>query len=346
MLLRLAGITALFLGAARANSSEVAEVFQSAMKLVHAVHSYEFSAVERSVETNGETTITHVKFYQSGSMYRTESGNANLDSNEPPGRIFAFNGERYQNYEHTISTLSFSGKNRFPNPYGEENPLLLPYVWMLADPGSTWTDLRLTDTWLSRADDASLLAGEKLRSFECDVVLLPYRLVGQGAVLKVYLAKDLGHYPIRVEGSMSSTDSQFTLDVIEHLAVPTESSPVIVPIVIRLEERTGKQRNLLEWKVDLESVKINHEIPVELFTISPGIAKIVDDYDRNMESMIRDGKIQPPQAMKELPKSNNTPLTWLFVVNIAVIVLLAALAAHRRRKSSQGKDPQDADLNP
>jgi hypothetical protein len=315
------------LGACGAMGSEVTEVVESAMALPALIHAYEFSVIETDIGVNRRISaplVKKVNFYQSGDMFRAEVSPEREIKGGLGKVIVAYNGARFQQFYENESVLSFSRKSRFPNPYFALNPLIMPYMWLWSRPPFVWSDLKSDRFWADSTKNARFVGRQTVRSMECDVISLPYPAKPSVSVT-VYMAIELGHYPIRFEGSGLGAQ-RFELDVLEHSIIESDGSDVIIPVVERLKERraTGKEQTL-EWKILPESVKINHELPEEFFTLSPSMAKRTDDYDRNMERLLKSGVVRATA-----PPTPTRHINWLLSANFFVVLILMMVYAARR----------------
>lgn len=311
-----------------ANAATLPEVLSSAMVTVDSIQSYEFRCRLLDSGTLSLGKTKQLWFRQSGDFFRMEMEFDPLtrgDEDQLVELTSAYNGTIFQQFYPHNSTLTFTAESRFINPYVELNPLTAPYFWLLDLPFQNWAAMRSPEAWNKIANIAHLEPREMVGSHECDVLVIPYPRAGVGAELRVFLAVEAGYYPIRTR-LLPSRDrplERLELDVssFERMRVEGRSFTIPTHITFLEYDAKGEVDNNLTWDIDSESIKINCDFPNDIFTLSPSMAKVVDDYDYNTKHLYDEGLMPIDKAIK--PRSMSK---WLIANIIAVIALFLAIA--------------------
>ncbi len=286
------------------------------------IRSYEFVAIEESGVSGSPPMRQKSKFVQTGSLYRSDLYESDVAAD--PFAIMAFNGERYQNFDDKLKALSYTRKNRFPNPYGAMNPMVIPYVWLFETPSATWPDITSPDVWTDRLQDAAILPETTLHGTEVVGVLFA---VSRPAKLtyRVWFSKNQGFLPIRFEG-LQESKVQFEVSVSDCRSFEQEGQTIWFPMNIR----TQTDDMVTQYIVDPQSLKLNPKLDEEQFTLSPSMATFVDDYDRNMAYYQDAGLLLPDQAPIEA-KGGRPIFRSLFVLGGCVIGVMVARSIYLYR---------------
>lgn len=230
-------------------------------------------------------------------------GDSDLSS---PAMIFAYNGDRFQNYDKELDALSFTRHNRFPNQYAVVCPFMIPYSWVWDSPNCNWTDLKGNTLWLN-------LSGRSEEQAEGDTRMLSFRVCNSkidSATFDIYFDSTHNYFPRKVICVNGQTTYVVESEVIRE--VPQENGESLwYPENIKVTEEPGGSVT----QYILSDVKVNHDIPDTVFTLSHSIARRIDDYDRNMERYRELGQLI---EFNEPPKSR---YGWPVVLAIAAVVV-------------------------
>jgi hypothetical protein len=245
-------------------------------------------------------------------VYRVRQKNAKTrvdimgDSDQAkPAWIFAYDGDRFQNYDRQSDTLSFTRHNRFPNQYAVVCPFMIPYSWVWDSPKCNWTDLKGNTLWLNVSAGAEHSEG--------DTGMLKFRVYNSmvdSATFDIYFDSTHNYFPRRICCVSGQTTHVVETEVIRE--VPQGNGDDLwYPENIRVTEEPGGSVT----QYILSDVKVNHNIPDSVFTLSHSIARRIDDYDRNMERYRELGQLI---EFNEPPKSR---YGWPVVLAIAAVVV-------------------------
>lgn len=288
-----------------------------AADVIAKIRNYEFVVTETKSAKNGAGRTVRYRVRQAGDLYRTD---VFFDpARSEPTMIFAHDGKRFQNFDKNIDALSFSGKNRLPMPYGMPNPLTLPYYWLFADLEFTWTDLTMAATWSDVIEGANhsvdAVSGEQ----------------GESTVVRINGLRDVGPLSLRYgqtskafPAHVSFEESDRSVACSDFTRAQLQSGSAFIPTKILLDD-AGTQYT---YAIDPESLRVNHKIERSVFTLSPSMASVVDDFDQNMKRLRESGKLPP--APEEPPASS---LFWFYILGLACIAGTAAFSWFSRRRA-------------
>lgn len=328
--LLLISVTLLFL-APQSYSAELEDIRAKASLLPRALQSFDFSGEATISRASRAPEISRMRIRQAGENLRSDCESSHgISATQKPQvmkTIAAFNGTRYQNFFEHASTLTFSSMNRFNNPYWLPNPLVIPYLWLMdSDSGMmNWSDLKNQDLWTKKFEQARYEGETADNNTDLEVVSMPYLGQKTGIRSRVYFSKKLGYYPVKVIGFDSTGKQVLTIEVTKYKTFDSEDITIPFPLSIQTSE-SSPGLVTSEWKIDERSIAINQPIDEDVFTLSPSMAKTVDDYDKN----IQDQKNMRPRASKQLP----SPSPWRAVFlggNIALVVVLMFIVIWRQR---------------
>lgn len=312
-------------------AEELNDIRNKASLLPKLLQSYQFTAESNATPEHGTPIRNRITFYQSGSNLRSECekiGNRpSAHKNELSRVISAYNGSRYQNFFDDRKTLTFSNTCRFSNPYWLPNPLIIPYLWLTDSMGMNWSDLKNQDLWAKSFSEARYEGQSREGEFACEVVSMPYLDRKAGIRVKIYFAKELAYFPIKYVGESSAGKQVLSVEVTKHKIIDSDGSRIVFPLAITMKENVP-QVTVDYCTIAEESIKVNQPIDDELFTLSPSMAKIVDDYDKNIQNQ-KNAQNRPPLDVSSLP----TPAgghKWLLAGNVTLLVVLLSVFCYRR----------------
>lgn len=259
---------------------------------------------------------------QAGDKYRMETERTNLKTKVTTTYIAVYDGNRHQIFAKDKKVLDIKDRAILSNPSQALGPINAVYGWVLDKRVErTLGQMQNEKYWLERFAMARYCGQREKGGTVVEVVEFPYpypdRLPEQDAVLRVRFSVDHGYYPI--SNSVRCADgriiSQSRVDKCKRIEI--EGQHVIVPLKKSLEFNVpGAYRVEEQSSVLPETIKVNHRIDEDIFTIPVTRARKVQDLDSS-------GRVENP-AVPGL-SSRSGLRAWLIAVVISLFALLSLL---------------------
>ncbi len=287
---------------------------------------YHATEVFRRFE-DGKATSTVRTDYQfergSGGKYRVE---IDLRSNDrgknPVWEIEAFNGEHYQGFRPKSEVLERASQ---PPAQTLRPPAeVFPYLFILEPPSRfDHPTLLNSPNWEKLAESASLKGRKHVAGHDCIVLELHKHLMTENWVCTVYVAEQLGFYPLGFE--LRGPNSMATLEVVSHEVFASPEGPIVFPthVIVKDSERKHRVSTECEITVDLETLRINQPIPDERFTLDERAAAVLIDGDTGQTHILR-------QRARDLSVNRAVPAYTAALVLTAILASCYAIYALRR----------------
>ncbi len=277
---------------------------------VSKIRNYVCRVTQKTTSAEGEVAEFHYEITQAGDYYRTDVSFGEGGLNQPQ-MIFAFDGERYQNFDQKVDTLSFSKNNRVPMPYGMPNPMILPYIWLFPDLAHDWSDVRDVDSWQQRkVGGFSISEGAMHLNYECVEVRFPQANGLPSAVVK--LATEHDYFPVYVE----LPDRKSTISSRKLFSAAVGDAEVWVPQIVDVTDELSRYQYFLPE----ESIEINTPVDRSIFSLSPSMAGHVDDYDLNMKRLRNSGALPIQEGSSEQFPRPRAGLALVMFAGVAFLV--------------------------
>jgi len=297
-------------------AGQVDSVILGSMGNVKTIGSFEFEVTEEvSMPKSSAIEASRHRFRQSGDLTRSDLFMSNVGD---PVMIFAYDGVRFQNFDLGMDALSFSSSNRFPTPYGLPCPMLLPYRWL--GEVSNWSELKDISLWTDAIGVSMQVSAKSIGEEVCDEILMEFPT---GHSYKVAFSRSKNHLPIAIEGRYK--DESFSIHINKTEEFQFQGGNAFLPVEIAVVD--GKTiRNYF-----FTNFKINHRISEDNFTLSHSIAKNIDDYDRNMEEMVRKGLIPDLNRTERAEPRSRFLTLGLIIITAAILVGMYSLGRSGKR---------------
>ncbi len=266
-------------GGQAASPADLNEIRTKAALMPRLLGSVEFRMRAHESQRKGKAS-THegdisAVFYERGGMFRVELKHRSEKTES--AITSAYNGDRYQVLFEHEKRLSLARSSRLPNPYFTFNPLILPYAWLFrAGMTYTWSEVKNPKNWERSFEEGRYIGQSPEGGFSCEVVELPAAL--RETRCRVYFARELGYYPLKVIGYFGGEESSMTR-VLRYRTMDVDGHRVVFPTLVVAEQRLDGEFFRAEYRLEEDSIKLNHPIDEEVFTISPSRASIVVDLD-------------------------------------------------------------------
>lgn len=326
--------------AAIANDAQVATVFAEVRANIQSIGSIRF-------EMYPERGAEFVEYFHDHGMFRANiylrsDGAAQFaratgqrlahDAAKPskptrvPDMSVAFDGERYyQKFgkEH----FTHSAVPQMRNPVGQLSPLIEPYAWVFeSDDIKTLSALKGDQIWSKRLEDARYLGDEVLDDHAVSVIEV--RRKSPERIDTIYFAKNLRFTPIKWVSRSSDGRTTAACRLADFFVDESTGVKAFVPTRMDYDNYSRRSDEPQTFSVSLDetSLKVNAEMPVDLFTLAPAGAKIVEDLD-----------VPPPDLRAGTsPAAHETThlsRTWiLMILNTVVLVLVLFVVAWRQKQ--------------
>ena len=72
--------------------------------------------------------------------------------------------------------------------------------------------------------------------------------------------------------------------VTKYKTIDCDGEKVVFPLVVTSTEEDAHVTTIQEWRIKEGSIKVNQPIDEDVFTLSPAMAKFVDDFDKNIQN--------------------------------------------------------------
>lgn len=184
--------------------------------------------------------------------------------------VYAFNGEKYQQLSPLKQILSL--RNGPPPasilPLGTWNPFVFPYYWLIG-PGEprTWSNVVNDEIWMRKFLSAKNLRSVEVDGKDCTAIDFPLE---NGRVCSVFFTRMPYFFPVRTtirDGDRLALE----IRVVKTKLLSVSGQPLIVPIVVDYFS--------MKYEIDAESLRINHAVNSNRFTIPRSEAKHVFDFN-------------------------------------------------------------------
>lgn len=289
---------------------ELLELFNAVRNNLALIRSHEFKFTERSGDVRVDGTH---RIVQSGAMKRSDLF---LDGTDQAELIFCYDGNKFQNYSKSASSLSYSNLNRFPTYYGTIHPVVLLFCWLTDMTNGTFEDLQSPKKW------ASLQNRINWRSVEKKGSQLDFTVTDENEPLRSFTISfdTTSLLPDTIEGRLEE-QTIFTIQLKSHVIVNTMNDEVWLPTEISSVD--GKVNR--SYSIAPDSIRVNHAVSPSRFTLSHSMATVIDDYDRNTDRLLKSGALDAVENSVR-PRSNRN---YQYYILIAVISMVALILLRR-----------------
>lgn len=236
------------------------------------------NALRKQVDVPVNRIDQYFYFAMSGTNYLSKLNYLDLKTKNKCAVTVAYNGQLYQNLENSFLALGTKGNS--PVPYYTMLPLFVPFLWALPpSDAATFESFRKPDRFTSLASSASVLRkAEYLGHKGYEVKFTRQDSMGKATDYWVFFAKDMGYYPLRQQTIVAGQQTSET----RILKILSSDGKIPIPIsiiAIGLDKAKGFKQTVC-FKVDPRSLKVNHKLSKEKFTIPFSLAERVYDCDK------------------------------------------------------------------
>jgi hypothetical protein len=250
-------------------------------------------------------------------MFRSETG-ITLNGESLGDEISTYTGERFQTFYKDQETMALRDSSTFTNPSRVLSPLVGVFSF-LAKMGMTysWTELTAEKNIDATFKQARYIGNREYEGAEC--IVLDFPGVVPGFTNEVWFSQKYEYFPVK---SVASANG-LTIGVCEvkrlHEMTIDGGTRIFFPIeIISTFDYPGRSvysSSTSAVTIDADTVKINHEIDDDFFTLPTTIAKQVNDVDQ----MIADGTLLLPG--NDIVKQQSVSLSTIVFIVVHIIVI-------------------------
>lgn len=270
--------------------------------------------------------LDHDKYFSELSIYNPELP-APVETQQ------AFNGTEHQRLDVGRSSL-ITGKEGDGYRYQGPQPFMLPFIAMLVDKiieVRVFGDILKDPLWEDLIAGSRVVGEEKVGSIDC-VVIESRDAKGNGTV-RMFLARELDYYPLKVDADHQHRKVLCTIDAYEKfveedqtLVVPTKVTEVARSSDVPWSTRTT-------FTVVAGTLEVNQPIREAVFTIPKDHAETY--FDSANDQWYRNGKLLVAQEEDRVVPVEQPGLGGpILIGSAALIVIGLSIRAWQRRRVS------------
>ena len=262
---------------ALAQDVSVQELFAAQAESFRRLHSLDMTVTWRYVPVPGreeQTSESYVyRFQLEGEKFRTEMG---LQWPQPPvGKIVdirMFDGKYRRSFDKSLLDLNVRGRPTDESHKYSVNVLVLrPFIFALGVAEATFEAMRDDAMWQALAERARMAGSATIDGHACIQVDIETgrQEDGYAALQRVYFARDLNWYPLRIDSYRADGSMLTRMTVTEPLKVSTAQGTIVVPLATTSSgyDAEGTIRSTCEHGIDRASLSVNADIPDEIFQV-------------------------------------------------------------------------------
>ncbi len=311
------------------------EIRLRAFRLPAMIDTIEFTSSTSSKNRDESGVSVNVKgvmkYVAKDSRYRSETEAKSADTQMPGPTIAAFNGEVHQILDENKQTLTLSQIPHIVNPTSEFNPIALPYSWLFTRGDAfVWSEVKDEKKWQHRFSGARFVETRDVEGDLREIVDFPG--IFDKTTTRVEFSQTLHYLPVRWSHRWNESEQPFSVvEVVEHQDIDVDGSPCLVPIHIIYYQEDDTGRSSGDIMINPGSLRVNHSVNDEVFTISQNRVKYINNIDEEQASLVIRGDRQSVGIEPNFFRKR--PVSWLLVSNIGIILLLVTLLVFRHYRT-------------
>jgi len=318
-------VTTVTAGTTCADSANIEAVKRQTLSFVREIHSIEFESVLMGNDVNRESgermsRKETMRYFQSGSMFRSETG-ITLNGESLGDEISTYTGERFQVLHRNIETMTLKDESLSSNPARAVSPLVGVFSFLAKRGMSfTWVELTAEKNIEDTFKHAKYVGKRELNGAEC--VVLEFPGVFPSFTVEVWFSQEKNYFPVKsisfvnglpMGGGETKKLHGVTLDSGTRVFIPVE-----IVSTFNYPGRSLYRSSEQTVTIDPRTIKINHEIDDDFFTLPTTIARHVRDID----PMIGEGTFEILDNYVIEEERKISPLTTVVIIINIVFVLL------------------------
>ena len=311
--------------ASSADSDSIETVKRQSKSFVREIRSIEFASVNVGEDENRESKEKvsrkeTMRYFQSGNMFRSETG-ITLNGESLGDEILTYTGERFQAFYKDEGTMDLKDSSMFTNPSRVPSPLVLAFSFLAKrDMAYSWTEITSEKNIEDTFKQAKYIGNGEYNGDEC--LILQFPGVVSGFTNEVWFSQEHGYFPVKLV--VSANNSNIGVQEVKKLHEVTldDSTRIFIPIEIvstfNYPGGSVYSSSTSTTTIDTDTIKINHEIDADFFTLPTTIARQVNDIDQ----MIAEGTLLVQDNDNIEPRSISTAMISWIIVSIVIIILI------------------------
>lgn len=292
-----------------------------------AKHAQRIASVE--YQTSG-STANSVRYFHEGSKFRVEL----LNEASIPSRIVSHNDAEYYFWERKGETL---GRSVQP-PSGRispltSNPLFVPYYWLFVlEDGYSWDVVCNASSWEHVLKGGHIGTVTEIKGVRCHPVTLEF----PNTITRLFISERPSGFPMRwqiIERASENVLSESNISGFELRS--DETGEFILPLRTSYEQKPSQftVARQIESSIIPATLKVNHDIDDDLFTLSATHTGEVIDIDRLRSELSK--------SSSGIAMESGKGRVWLFLINAGVVVLIIGLLCRRRLLKANSRSAGD-----
>jgi len=312
-------------GVASADSASIETVKRQTKSFVREIRSIEFEMLLMGTDVRRESSekISRketMRYFQSGNMFRSETV-ISLNGESLGDEISTYTGKRFQVFKKNIETMAVKDSSIASSATRVISPLVDVYSFLVKMGMTyTWTEITTEKNIDDSFKHAKYIGKRENNGAEC--IVLEFPGVVPGFTVEVWFSREKNYFPVKYTFSINGSPQGVCEVKKFHEENLDSGAKVFIPVeIVSVSNYPGRSPYSSSERtisIDANTIKINHEIDDDFFTLPTTIAKHVDDIDR----MIADGTLLEPGD--DLIEQQSITLTTvvLIIVNIVFVSLL------------------------
>lgn len=309
-----------------AQTASIDQVFEESYTVANRLHTIDLVF---SFEQPGGYGPRAMRLRQRGRKLRGDAYFGRYDPHAEPRCVDIYDGTTLIKYAPATRQLGTTDLPTDGLVLTFEDPLCTTYRWLMELPLMSSLQTKSHVLWLERATSAVLKAPTAVHGIPCQCIEIP----GANKSRVLLEIADGLRIPLKWTEFDSSQEIMNEVTVQEWKEYPTQVGTVVLPTVVdyrsRLKLKDGTfHENRYLYQVDISTVRVNEEIPEDVFAVPT--SKVAELYDRDKEQIlypltgaVRDLKEERNSSPQ--PTGMFTARTWLTGINLLLVAGLAAV---------------------
>jgi len=273
-----------------------------------------------------------MEFALQGQQYFSRVRFKGMRSGKSIDSTAAFNGDKYQRLDESSHVLEVT--SRSPKlPYLQMQPIMVPFLFTHRESDPLEYGVLLSASlWDELATRTTISGTDEVNGHPCQVLTLTRSVLNQPATVTVYAASELDYFPIRYVVAGSATCAEVDVTSLEE--IESEDGRLVVPTRVVMTDYIGERELMAttEFFIEPATLRVNEEIPPEVFTIAKSRADVY--YDADLQKATRLKRSKEPASLVERSRFLRGLLGLSGLV--FVVILIIVLSRVRDKRGSKG----------